>query len=306
MRISARPPERIEIAVYYVVAEALTNVAKHAQASHAVVEVDEVDGVIRVSVSDDGIRWSRLVPRLRSSRPAGSSRRARRDDVGDQPVLGDHPRRRAPHDKLGSVPSPLSSLRSATSVSRGAQYVSSAEHVTSNLRTYSADPPLTPPDDHVGFPPVMSVAACNCLRHARGLRPLLPGRAVQGRPVRRLVLHRGPHHEDLLRPSCPVVRPRTENMRFYPSAAAAQQAGFRACKRCRPDAAPGSPQWNERADVVARAMRLIAEAPSTARACRPGRRLGYSTRQFERHCSPSSAPDRSRWPGRSERRPPGC
>ena len=54
VRISARPPERIEIAAYYVVAEALTNVAKHAQASHAVVEVDEVDGVIRVSVSDDG------------------------------------------------------------------------------------------------------------------------------------------------------------------------------------------------------------------------------------------------------------
>ncbi len=48
-------------------------------------------------------------------------------------------------------------------------------------------------------------------------------------------------------------------MRFYPSAASAQQAGFRACKRCRPDASPGSPQWNERADVVARAMRLIAD-----------------------------------------------
>ena len=55
------------------------------------------------------------------------------------------------------------------------------------------------------------------------------------------------------RPSCPVVPPKAENMRFYPSAAAAQQAGFRACKRCRPDASPGSPQWNERADLVARA-----------------------------------------------------
>src|SRR6266568_3719824 len=59
------------------------------------------------------------------------------------------------------------------------------------------------------------------------------------------------------RPSCPVVPPKPENMRFYPSAAAAQQAGFRACKRCRPDATPGSPLWNERADLVARAMRLI-------------------------------------------------
>jgi signal transduction histidine kinase len=55
VRIPARPVARIEIAVYYVVAEALTNVAKHAQASHAVVEVAEADGVIRVSVSDDGI-----------------------------------------------------------------------------------------------------------------------------------------------------------------------------------------------------------------------------------------------------------
>ena len=57
------------------------------------------------------------------------------------------------------------------------------------------------------------------------------------------------------RPSCPVVPPKVENMTFYPSAAAAQQAGFRACKRCRPDASPGSPQWNERADLVARAER---------------------------------------------------
>jgi PAS domain S-box-containing protein len=55
VRISARPAERIEIAVYYVVAEALTNVAKHAQASHAAVEVDEEVGIIRVSVSDDGV-----------------------------------------------------------------------------------------------------------------------------------------------------------------------------------------------------------------------------------------------------------
>ena len=54
---------RIEIAVYYVVAEALTNVAKHAQASHAVVEVVEVDGVIRVSVSDDGDQVEPTCPR---------------------------------------------------------------------------------------------------------------------------------------------------------------------------------------------------------------------------------------------------
>ena len=85
------------------------------------------------------------------------------------------------------------------------------------------------------------------------------------------------------RPSCPVVPPKRENMRFFPSAAAAQQAGFRACKRCRPDASPGSPQWNERADLVARAMRLIADGV-VDRDGVPGlaARLGYSVRQVER------------------------
>lgn len=85
------------------------------------------------------------------------------------------------------------------------------------------------------------------------------------------------------RPSCPAVPPKPRNMRFYPSAAAAQQAGFRACKRCRPDASPGSPEWNERADLVARAMRLIGDGVVD----RDGvaglaARLGYSVRQIER------------------------
>ncbi|MEO7195876.1 MAG: AlkA N-terminal domain-containing protein [Pseudonocardiaceae bacterium] len=85
------------------------------------------------------------------------------------------------------------------------------------------------------------------------------------------------------RPSCPVVPPKAVNMRFYPSAAAAQRAGFRACKRCRPDASPGSPQWNVRADLVARAMRLIADGVIDTDGV-PGlaRRLGYSVRQLER------------------------
>src|SRR5690349_22773058 len=85
------------------------------------------------------------------------------------------------------------------------------------------------------------------------------------------------------RPSCPVVPPKVENMRFYPSAAAAQQAGFRACKRCRPDASPGSPEWNDRADLVARAMRLIADGV-VDRDGVPGlaARLGYSVRQVQR------------------------
>ncbi|MGW3421850.1 AlkA N-terminal domain-containing protein [Streptomyces phaeochromogenes] len=85
------------------------------------------------------------------------------------------------------------------------------------------------------------------------------------------------------RPSCPVVPPKPENMTFYPSAAACQQAGFRACKRCRPDTSPGSPEWNQRADLVARAMRLISDG-IVDREGVPGlaTRLGYSTRQIER------------------------
>ena len=85
------------------------------------------------------------------------------------------------------------------------------------------------------------------------------------------------------RPSCPAVPPKARNMRFYPSAAAAQQAGFRACKRCRPDASPGSPEWNVRADLVARAMRLIADGVVDREGV-PGlaSRLGYSTRQIQR------------------------
>ncbi|MFR9794357.1 AlkA N-terminal domain-containing protein [Streptomyces sp. MS06] len=85
------------------------------------------------------------------------------------------------------------------------------------------------------------------------------------------------------RPSCPVVPPKPGNTVFYPSAAACQQAGFRACKRCRPDASPGSPQWNRRADLTARAMRLITDGVVD----RDGvaglaARLGYSARQVER------------------------
>ncbi|MFF4587465.1 AlkA N-terminal domain-containing protein [Streptomyces sp. NPDC001388] len=85
------------------------------------------------------------------------------------------------------------------------------------------------------------------------------------------------------RPSCPAVPPKPENMVFHPSAAACQQAGFRACKRCRPDTSPGSPEWNQRADLVARAMRLIADGV-VDRDGVPGlaARLGYSTRQVER------------------------
>lgn len=85
------------------------------------------------------------------------------------------------------------------------------------------------------------------------------------------------------RPSCPVRLPLARNVRFFPSAAAAQRAGFRACKRCLPDASPGSPLWNIRGDVVARAMRLIADGTVDREGVAGlGRRLGYTSRQLER------------------------
>ena len=85
------------------------------------------------------------------------------------------------------------------------------------------------------------------------------------------------------RPSCPARTPKRENMRFYATAAAAQQAGFRACLRCRPDATPGSPEWNIRADVVARAMRLIRDGVVDREGVEGlAARLGYSTRQLNR------------------------
>jgi AraC family transcriptional regulator of adaptative response / DNA-3-methyladenine glycosylase II len=85
------------------------------------------------------------------------------------------------------------------------------------------------------------------------------------------------------RPSCPAVTPKRQNVTFYRSAAAAQQAGFRACKRCRPDATPGSPEWNVRADLVGRAMRLIADGVVDREGVSGlASRLGYSERHLNR------------------------
>ena len=85
------------------------------------------------------------------------------------------------------------------------------------------------------------------------------------------------------RPSCPALTPKRSNVTFYSTAAAAQQAGFRACKRCRPDASPGSPEWNVRSDLAGRAVRLIADG-MVDRDGVPGfaHRLGYSPRQIGR------------------------
>ncbi|RIQ25093.1 DNA-3-methyladenine glycosylase 2 family protein [Jiangella rhizosphaerae] len=110
-------------------------------------------------------------------------------------------------------------------------------------------------------------------------------RAVQGRDARfDGVFYLGVTSTGIYcRPSCPAMTPKRENVRFYRTAAEAQAAGFRTCRRCRPDATPGSAEWNIRADVVGRAMRLIADGVVD----RDGvaglaARLGYSERQVHR------------------------
>ncbi|GHE72697.1 DNA-3-methyladenine glycosylase [Streptomyces spiralis] len=85
------------------------------------------------------------------------------------------------------------------------------------------------------------------------------------------------------RPSCPAVTPKRHNVRYFTTAAAAQGAGFRACRRCRPDAVPGSAEWNVRADAVGRAMRLIGDGVIDREGVAGlAARLGYSARQVQR------------------------
>ncbi|MBJ7458624.1 MAG: DNA-3-methyladenine glycosylase 2 family protein [Thermoleophilaceae bacterium] len=85
------------------------------------------------------------------------------------------------------------------------------------------------------------------------------------------------------RPSCPARTPKASNMKFYATAAAAQAAGFRACKRCRPNASPGSPEWDLRADSVGRAMRLIADGVVDREGVAGlASQLGFSERHVQR------------------------
>ena len=135
----------------------------------------------------------------------------------------------------------------------------------------------------VGFPLVMSAGACNCryvhedfdrcYRAVQSKDPRFDGWFVTAVLTTKIYC----------RPSCPARSPYARNVRFYPTSAAAQRAGFRACKRCRPDASPGSPEWNTRGDVVARAMRLIADGEvDRIGVTGLAARLGYTPRQLER------------------------
>ena len=85
------------------------------------------------------------------------------------------------------------------------------------------------------------------------------------------------------RPSCPAMTPQARNVSFYRTAAAAHEAGLRACKRCQPDAVPGSPDWNLHDDLASRAMRLISDGVVEREGVAGlARHLGYTTRHLTR------------------------
>jgi AraC family transcriptional regulator of adaptative response / DNA-3-methyladenine glycosylase II len=85
------------------------------------------------------------------------------------------------------------------------------------------------------------------------------------------------------RPSCPATTPHARNVSFYRTAAAAHEAGLRACKRCLPDAVPGSPDWNTHDDLASRAMRLITDGVVEREGVEGlATRLGYTSRHLTR------------------------
>jgi AraC family transcriptional regulator of adaptative response / DNA-3-methyladenine glycosylase II len=94
-------------------------------------------------------------------------------------------------------------------------------------------------------PPLLDHATCDRARLARD--PAFDGVFFTGVRTTRIYC----------RPICPVRPARSENVVFFPTAAAAERAGFRPCLRCRPETAPGSPAWNGTRSTVGRAMRLI-------------------------------------------------
>src|ERR1700749_1857109 len=87
------------------------------------------------------------------------------------------------------------------------------------------------------------------------------------------------------RPICPARTPKIENCRFYGSAAAAQDAGFRPCLRCRPESAPDLGSWRGTSNTVSRALALIAEGALDGEGKRVEKlaaRLGLGERQLRR------------------------
>ena len=132
---------------------------------------------------------------------------------------------------------------------------------------------------------VGSLDADRCYRALRTRDPRFDGRFFTG--VRSTGIY--------CRPICPARTPKRANVVFYPCAAAAEAAGFRACLRCRPESAPGTPAWAGTSAVVNRALRLIEDgALDRCDVDELAAKLGLGARQlrrlFEQHVgvSPSS------------------
>jgi AraC family transcriptional regulator of adaptative response / DNA-3-methyladenine glycosylase II len=121
------------------------------------------------------------------------------------------------------------------------------------------------------LPAVLDDASCDRARVARDAR--FDGRFFIG------VLSTGIY----CRVICPSPPAKRRNVRFFPTAAAALEAGFRPCLRCRPEAAPGSPAWNGTSSTVSRAMRLIADGALNEASVEDfADRLGVSARHVHR------------------------
>ena len=84
------------------------------------------------------------------------------------------------------------------------------------------------------------------------------------------------------RPGCPAPLPKPKNMRFYEYAAAAEDAGFRPCRRCRPETAPGSPVWNGTSATVSRALKRIFDGDGHESVESLSERLGLGSRHLRR------------------------
>lgn len=85
------------------------------------------------------------------------------------------------------------------------------------------------------------------------------------------------------RPVCPAVTPKAKNCEFYPSAAAAMEAGYRPCLRCRPETAPNSPAWNGVKTTVSRALKLIEQGALDEQDIETfAERLGVGSRHLRR------------------------
>lgn len=119
--------------------------------------------------------------------------------------------------------------------------------------------------------PALDPVVCERARQARD--PRFDGRFFVG--VRTTGIY--------CRPICPVRLPRAENVRFFASAAAAAEAGFRPCLRCRPESSPGTSAWAGTASTVARALRLIHDGALDASGVDAlAARLGIGARHLDR------------------------